>query len=864
MAVGKAKGRGHHAHAMRMVHHAYLFQSACKYSTCLRPVLPLHAYGSEEHVQISLCVPPPARAQAEESCRRSTRRLHCATEAAAREAIGCRRIGIIARGVWNEAYSATLKMPRSRSPSRRDRHRDDASQPSSIDSRRSRERKHSKKSKHRSRSRSRSRDRRDRSRSREKSKKHKREKRSKSRDRRRSTSRSRSRSRERRTSTDVRQLSTTTNLTASRPVTAVPQAPPTGHDDIADRAARIFGYTAENNPFGDPNLTQAFVWKKREEKEVKTGGGGGGSGRQAGETAAMETERRRQELLDEVERAKERRAKREADKEEMERLRHEEARLKDSEQYREWEARDDEFHMHTARSKAVIRLRDGRGTATDFMVYNHLLCDSVEGQIAPGSAGGQADVRSVLRDRFLRSAISTADPVEVIACLNAVQLRAVLQDVKQMQTLEEAATAAADTVVLNGRGKGGGGSAGPAGQTHLLPGGTARVGGHGPVPIMTTFPDVWGLLSTVLQAQIGRLEKRQAAIDRAGRTAEETVRSVEDEIDGMFEGKTEVDLDDMQEQIQTLLNGASSAAVAASVALPSLHARAAGQGTGAAAVDHEYWHGILGHLRVAKAKASLKRLHEQALIARLEQVRGLQDLHRVSQGSRGGTGGLSLPSGEGMVSAVAEAAGGASADTGAAGSECRRRGIEAGLGRIKDAGGQVHDSGAQVMTGLGSGGVKGNAAGSDHPEGGAVFTDENGRPLPTGEGEEALEEEAEVQLAPMPHPPSSGHTSLDEHSNVRLPDGISAGEAQVLAGKYRPRKPRYFNRVKTGYDWNSYNKTHYDKDNPPPKTVQGYKFTVFYPDLLDKSHTPRYSLHPADTPDFCIIRFHSGPPYEGE
>ena len=35
--------------------------------------------------------------------------------------------------------------------------------------------------------------------------------------------------------------------------------------------------------------------------------------------------------------------------------------------------------------------------------------------------------------------------------------------------------------------------------------------------------------------------------------------------------------------------------------------------------------------------------------------------------------------------------------------------------------------------------------------------------------------------------------------------------------KYRPRKPRYFNRVHTGYEWNKYNQTHYDHDNPPPK-----------------------------------------------
>jgi len=80
--------------------------------------------------------------------------------------------------------------------------------------------------------------------------------------------------------------------------------------------------------------------------------------------------------------------------------------------------------------------------------------------------------------------------------------------------------------------------------------------------------------------------------------------------------------------------------------------------------------------------------------------------------------------------------------------------------------------------------------------------------------------------------------------------------------RFRPRKPRYFNRVKTGYDWNTYNRTHYDYDNPPPKTVQGYKFNIFYPDLIDKTTTPRYVLETTDSPDFCIIRFTCGPPYE--
>ncbi|XP_053204000.1 splicing factor Cactin-like [Panonychus citri] len=81
--------------------------------------------------------------------------------------------------------------------------------------------------------------------------------------------------------------------------------------------------------------------------------------------------------------------------------------------------------------------------------------------------------------------------------------------------------------------------------------------------------------------------------------------------------------------------------------------------------------------------------------------------------------------------------------------------------------------------------------------------------------------------------------------------------------KYRPRKPRFFNRVHTGFEWNKYNQTHYDIDNPPPKIVQGYKFNIFYPDLINKGQAPTYTLTTCqDNKDFAIIRFKAGPPYE--
>jgi len=105
-------------------------------------------------------------------------------------------------------------------------------------------------------------------------------------------------------------------------------------------------------------------------------------------------------------------------------------------------------------------------------------------------------------------------------------------------------------------------------------------------------------------------------------------------------------------------------------------------------------------------------------------------------------------------------------------------------------------------------------------------------------------------------------------------ESVTTASTAQWADKYRPRKPRYFNRVQMGYEWNKYNQTHYDHDNPPPKVVQGYKFNIFYPDLIDKAKAPTFkiirehgrkrgeSFAPAGEEDTCLIRFVAGPPYE--
>ena len=54
-----------------------------------------------------------------------------------------------------------------------------------------------------------------------------------------------------------------------------------------------------------------------------------------------------------------------------------------------------------------------------------------------------------------------------------------------------------------------------------------------------------------------------------------------------------------------------------------------------------------------------------------------------------------------------------------------------------------------------------------------------------------------------------------------------------------------------------------DKENPPPKVVQGYKFNIFYPDLIDKTKAPTYTVHEfKPDPAYSIITFKAGPPYE--
>ncbi|CDR98001.1 -Uncharacterized protein C19orf29 homolog [Babesia bigemina] len=84
----------------------------------------------------------------------------------------------------------------------------------------------------------------------------------------------------------------------------------------------------------------------------------------------------------------------------------------------------------------------------------------------------------------------------------------------------------------------------------------------------------------------------------------------------------------------------------------------------------------------------------------------------------------------------------------------------------------------------------------------------------------------------------------------------------VPYGKDSGRKPQFAARVTLSYDWNSYNLSHFDPNNPPPKSVQGFKFSIFFSNLENPRAVPQWKLAKdgANT-DTCLLVFKGGRPY---
>ncbi|KAK4057670.1 hypothetical protein OIO90_001318 [Microbotryomycetes sp. JL221] len=342
--------------------------------------------------------------------------------------------------------------------------------------------------------------------------------------------------------------------------------------------------------------------------------------------------------------------------------------------------------------------------------------------------------------------------------------------------------------------------------------------------------EFWRSLLIVSSATLEALREERAIGHSAYAAQRRANAAVKDEITALLAGKTFDQLVALQSQVQRKL--------------------ASGE-----PVDVDYWEGLLKELIVWKAKAKLRDMHEIVLQNRLEQLRKKQRDEALK-----------------MKEDLQHALG------------VQRQGQDAGEdvdGAQDDEMAVVEDDRAQIET---------VAAPWDEalepPLLSKLPDDYKNLPVvdPQEQWHQLIEQRRKIvstrfvakrtQYDSNAEAGSSANKD-DEIYRAAVGQGINeeeelfnlevemARQSYSWEDKYRPRKPRYFNKVHTGYEWNKYNQTHYDSDNPPPKVVQGYKFNIFYPDLIDKSKAPQFRIIRNKKDDeTATLLFSAGPPYE--
>ncbi|KAK7945753.1 hypothetical protein WMY93_001481 [Mugilogobius chulae] len=527
------------------------------------------------------------------------------------------------------------------------------------------------------------------------------------------------------------------------------------------------GYTNADNPFGDNNLLGTFKWQKALDKK---GIGHLGEKELKERNKLIQEENRR-----ELQKVKQLRLEREREKAmretELEMLQRE----KEAEHFKTWAEQEDNFHLHQAKLRSKIRIRDGRAKPIDLL----------------------AKYISAEDDDL---AVEMHEPYTFLNGLTVTDMDDLLEDIKVYMELEQGKNV-----------------------------------------------DFWRDMTTITEDEICKLRKLEASGKGPGDRREGINTAVSTDVQSVFKGKTYSQLQALHLNIESKIR------------------------SGGSNLDIGYWESLLQQVRVYMARARLRERHQDVLrqkLFKLKQEQGVES--------------------EPLFPIIKE-------------EPVNTDHEEEGVTEENP----VTASETQVEDGPST------STAENHPDG----EDESNQEEESKEEAEAvLTEEDLIQQSQAEYdsgrysPPllTSSELPLDSHTITpeedlhrlqlarrqlqvtgdasesaedafvrRAREGMGNDEAQfsvefpvtgkmyLWADKYRPRKPRFFNRVHTGFEWNKYNQTHYDFDNPPPKIVQGYKFNIFYPDLIDKRSTPQYFLEPCpDNKDFGILRFHAGPPYE--
>ncbi|CAN8314624.1 unnamed protein product [Cochlearia groenlandica] len=518
----------------------------------------------------------------------------------------------------------------------------------------------------------------------------------------------------------------------------------------------VSGYSNDSNPFGDSNLTEAFVWRKKIEKDVH-------HGVHLDEFSVKAEKRRRGERMTEVEKVKKRREERAVQKaqheEEMALLARERARA----EFHDWEKKEEEFHFDQSKVRSEIRLREGRLKPID------VLCKHLD---------GSDDMD-----------IELSEPYMVFKGLTVKDMEELRDDIKMYLDSDRATP---------------------------------------------TRVQYWEALLIVCDWELAEARKRDA-LDRARVRGEEPPAEllaqerglhagVEADVRKLLDGKSHSELVELQLDIESQLRSGSAKVV-------------------------EYWEAVLKRLDIYKAKACLKEIHAEMLKRHLHRLE-----HRLE-------GEEDVEINRGLPQILEE------------------NEEEINDKNLSDA---EEEFSPEPIAEEEEADEEAEEAGSFSPD--LMHGDDREEAVDPEEDKKLLEMKRKIVMEkqkkrlkeamvskPAPVEDNLEFKALKAMGAMEEGDAIFGSNAEVNLDsevywwhdKYRPRKPKYFNRVHTGYEWNKYNQTHYDHDNPPPKVVQGYKFNIFYPDLVDKIKAPTYTIEKdGSNSETCMIRFHAGPPYE--
>ncbi|PIA19310.1 hypothetical protein COEREDRAFT_69021 [Coemansia reversa NRRL 1564] len=471
-------------------------------------------------------------------------------------------------------------------------------------------------------------------------------------------------------------------------------------------------YRTSADPLSEAALGKKFVWKKKVEQDKAKG---------LSREEREEAERlRHEEAQSELVNLRKRREIREIEQKQREEDMARQRREKEQEKLGDWERREEEFHLQQAKRRAEIRIKEHRPKAIDILAMNLRL------------ANEEMDDSEIAEISMAR--IDVDEPHKLVEELDDSESSEFLQEVEMYLSLENNAQNV----------------------------------------------EFWENMAIVAGAHLSTINSNGGSGAIGGSS-----NNNRSEMQEILTGKSLHELSQLEGDVQAKLSGEQGA------------------------VDVDYWEQVRKELVVEKAKATLTEMHADILERRLKRVQQARSETANPSASQGNIG-----------KAVQQQGGGSEVE------QRKRQRLEELQRRI----------------------LEGHVADEDSGIGG-------GR-APEGRGSSNRDIGQEMYEAEMRKEQDPGTAMFSVEATMPT-------RTYAWQDKHRPRKPRYFNRVHTGYEWNKYNQTHYDKDNPPPKVVQGYKFNIFYPDLIDRTKAPTYKVERDPTDDeTCVLRFSAGPPYE--